>query len=58
MSLHFSNSLGSRVRGRFVLKTVTPKPVDGLLTSYEATVEMEGEEKPALVAEWLVLLRL
>lgn len=49
---------GSRVRGRFVLKTVAPKPVHELLTSYEATVEIEGGEKPALVAEWLVLVRL
>ena len=43
---------GSKVRGRFLLSAV--KEVDG---GYElvwnVTVEIEGQQKPALVAEWL-----
>lgn len=44
---------GSRVRGRFTLKeAVEKKPGQHLLT-YEVTVDIEGQEKPALIADWL-----
>ena len=47
---------GSNVRGRFVLKdAIEKKPGQHLLT-YEVTVEIEGGDKPALVADWLALL--
>ncbi|MDP8978958.1 MAG: MaoC family dehydratase [Acidobacteriota bacterium] len=39
---------GSRVRGRFTAQEVTENQVTWLVT-----VEVEGAEKPALVAEWL-----
>lgn len=44
---------GSRVRGRFTLKEFdTSKP--GEVTYVQtAAVEIEGEDKPALVAEWI-----
>lgn len=46
---------GKRVRGRFVLaNAVERKPGQWMLT-YEVTVEIEGEDKPALIATWLTL---
>ena len=46
---------GARVRGRFTLNGVTPRSGGELLLCYQATVEIEGEAKPAVAAEWLVL---
>jgi acyl dehydratase len=43
---------GSRIRGRFTLQSM--KDVDGgVELTWLSTVEVEGREKPALVAEWL-----
>jgi len=43
---------GSRIRGRFTLQSL--KDVDGgVEIAWLSTVEVEGREKPALVAEWL-----
>jgi acyl dehydratase len=47
---------GSRVRGRFVLDSVEEKAPGQLLMRHTVTVEIEGEEKPALSAEWLQLM--
>lgn len=48
---------GKRVRGRFVLKNAENKGNDGGITrwllTHEFTVEIEGEDKPALIADWL-----
>ena len=42
----------SRVRGRFAIDEV--KPIDGgIQIAWDVTVEIEGEAKPACVAEWL-----
>ena len=46
---------GARVRGHFALGGVTPRPDDGLLLRFDASVEIEGEDKPALSAQWLVI---
>jgi acyl dehydratase len=43
----------SRIRGRFDLKAYDDVPGGAQLT-WEATIEIEGEEKPAIVAEWLM----
>ena len=44
---------GSRVRARFALGAV--EPIDGgVQTAWHVTVEREGQEKPALVTEWLI----
>lgn len=45
--------VGSRVRGRFTLQSLT-RIEGGYQITYTATVEIEGSTKPALVAEWLV----
>jgi acyl dehydratase len=44
---------GSQVRGRFTLVAVE-EASGGLQATWRVTVEREGEEKPACVAEWLV----
>lgn len=44
---------GSRVRGRFVL-TAVEDTRGGVQATWGITVEREGEQKPALSAEWLV----
>jgi acyl dehydratase len=45
--------VNSRVRGRFVLKAVDVIDAQQRQIVYDATVEIEGAAKPALVAEWL-----
>ena len=47
---------GKRIRGRFRLDSVVEKAPGQLLLRHTVTVEIEGEEKPALTAEWLGLL--
>ncbi len=44
---------GSRIRGRFVLKAITDRSPKEFMTKTEATIEIEGSDKPALVADWL-----
>jgi acyl dehydratase len=46
---------GSRVRGRFTLRVVTPRSAREWQLSYEVSVEIEGVEKPALAATWLTM---
>jgi acyl dehydratase len=46
---------GARIRGRFVLGAITPRSPGELLLRYQATVEIEGEAKPAVSAEWLAV---
>jgi len=47
---------GSRVRGRFRLDSVEEKARGQVLMRHTVTVEIEGEDKPALTAEWLGLM--
>jgi acyl dehydratase len=44
---------GAKVRGRFVLKDATEKNPGQYLLTYGVTVEIEGADKPALVADWI-----
>ena len=46
---------GSRVRGRIVLKDIALRTPTQFRSVYTVTVEIEGEEKPALVADWLAI---
>ncbi|MGV9008237.1 MaoC family dehydratase [Brevundimonas sp.] len=45
--------VGSKVRGRFKLLSAEDKGGGRWLIKHELTVEIEGGEKPALIAEWL-----
>jgi acyl dehydratase len=47
---------GKRVRGRFVLDSVDEKAPGQILLRHTVTVEIEGEDKPALTAVWLGLM--
>jgi len=47
---------GKRVRGRFTLDSVVEKAPGQYLMRHTVTVEIEGEDKPALTAEWLGLM--
>jgi len=47
---------GKRVRGRFILDSVEEKAPGQVLMRHTVTIEIEGEEKPALTAIWLGLI--
>lgn len=46
---------GSRLRGRFVLQEVVKRSPTDLLRTNALTIEIDGRDTPALVAEWLGL---
>ena len=47
---------GRRVRGRFVLAEAKLRKPTELQSRTNVTVEIEGEDRPALVADWLGLI--
>ena len=47
---------GKRVRGRFILDGIEEKVPGQILLRHVISVEIEGEDKPALSAVWLTLL--
>jgi acyl dehydratase len=47
---------GERVRARFKLAEATAKDAGRWLVRYTATVEIEGGERAALIADWLCLM--
>ena len=47
---------GKRVRGRFTLEAVEDRGTGELLVRHQVAVEIEGEDRPALVGQWLTLL--
>ena len=44
---------GKRVRGRFRMLSAEEKRASQWQITYEVTVEIEDEDKPALVADWI-----
>ena len=46
---------GKRIRGRFTLMAADQKLPGQWSFKYAVRVEIEGEDKPALVAEWLTM---
>ncbi len=56
-SVRFTNMVpvGSRVRGRLTLKDTAPKS-GGTQIINEVAIEIEGQERPALIAETITLL--
>jgi len=46
---------GARIRSRLTMQSVKQKSPGQYLCQYEAVVEIEGEDKPALIAEQLAL---
>ena len=55
--LRFLNPVqsGSQVRGRFVLVDAVERNMGQWLLSYDVTVEIKDQPKPAIVARWLTL---
>jgi len=47
---------GKRICGRFSLEAIEDKGPRQFLLRHGVTVDIEGEDKPALSAQWLVLL--
>ena len=47
--------VGARVRGKFTTMKVDEKSPTNILTTTKVEVEIEGENRPALTAEWLGL---
>jgi acyl dehydratase len=46
---------GSRLRARFKLLEVTARSPKEFMSKSEVAVEIEGVDRPALIAEWLGL---
>jgi acyl dehydratase len=47
---------GKRIRGRFTLDSIDEKAPGQWLMRHTVSVEIEGEQKPALTAQWLGLI--
>lgn len=47
---------GARIRSRFTLDRITPRGEGQTLFHHKVEVEIEGVERPALTADWLVLI--
>lgn len=48
---------GKRIRGRFRLADCTERTPGEWRLTFDVTIEVEGQDKPALIAEWLILNR-
>ena len=46
---------GAEIRGVFTLRDVKRRDATSAVQTYEVKVEIRGEDRPALVGEWLVL---
>jgi len=47
---------GKRIRGRFGVKAVEPQSGGRMQIVHDVTIEIEGESKPALAAEWITMV--
>lgn len=47
--------IGSRIRGRFRFISAEERQPGEILMRHAATIEIENEEKPALIADWIIL---
>ncbi|HEX2763317.1 MAG TPA: MaoC family dehydratase [Allosphingosinicella sp.] len=47
---------GKRVRGRFALASFEEKRPGQFQFTHQVTVEIEGENKPALIADWIGMI--
>lgn len=49
---------GAKIRGRFTLAELTARSEKEFMMRYAVSAEIEGSEKPALIADWLTLIYL
>lgn len=47
---------GSRIRGRFLLNKLDVDSEGRVTLTVDVTVEIDGQDKPALVAEWVMMV--
>jgi acyl dehydratase len=45
--------VGSKIRARFQLVSSEEKKPNHYLIKHNVTIDIEGQDKPALIAEWL-----
>ncbi len=48
---------GARVRGRFSMASARYRGPGMLMITYDVTIDIEGERKPALTANWLTIIQ-
>ncbi|MFK0333201.1 MaoC family dehydratase [Rhizobium sp. NPDC090275] len=48
---------GARIRGRFVLAEARFRGAGMLMTTYDVSIEIENERKPALTARWTTIIQ-
>ncbi|MGD1956439.1 MAG: MaoC family dehydratase [Sphingomonadales bacterium] len=48
-------TVGSRIRGRFMLKDLKEKNPGELLLTVDVQVDIDGQDRPALIADWLLM---
>jgi acyl dehydratase len=48
---------GARIRGHFILSDARFRGAGMLMTSYEISIEIENERKPALTAKWITIVQ-
>jgi acyl dehydratase len=48
---------GARIRGHFILSDARFRGAGMLMTTYEISVEIENERKPALTAKWITIVQ-
>ncbi|NKN35463.1 MaoC family dehydratase [Agrobacterium sp. a22-2] len=48
---------GTRIRGHFTLAEARFRGAGMLMTTYEASIEIENERKPALTATWITIVQ-
>lgn len=47
--------VGSRIRGKFALGELRPDARERSIARFDVEIEIEGQERPALVAQWLTV---
>jgi acyl dehydratase len=48
---------GSRIRGHFTLAETRFRGAGMLMTTYDISIEIENERKPALTAIWITIIQ-
>ena len=47
--------VNSKIRGIFILKNIEKKNNLSLISTYELTIEIQNNQKPAIVSDWIIL---
>jgi acyl dehydratase len=48
---------GTRIRGHFVHAVARFRGAGKLMTTYDVSIEIENEKKPALTARWITIIQ-